>query len=87
MRDGDFVIIDYEWLSRGVTSEFVFWRSLGYSHVSKNVVFDDDLYARFGINHDMLKAFNQKEAEFLDEVSDMYMRRYIKSNRLVNVEA
>lgn len=87
VRDGDFVIIDYEWLSRGVTSEFVFWRSLRYSHVSKNVVFDDDLYARFGINHDMLKAFKQKEAEFLDEVYDMYMRRYIKSNRLVNVEA
>lgn len=90
VNEGNFVFIDYEWLSGGVTPEFVLWRSLAlfYYHLHtsmKDMLADVDLCSRFGITDDMIKGFKAKEAEFLSEVFDPYMQKYAKEVRLVNI--
>lgn len=90
VNEGNFVFIDYEWLSGGVTSEFVLWRSLAlfYSHLNtgmQDMLSDVDLCGRFGITDDMMNKFKTKEAEFMSEVCDMYMKKYEKEVRLVNI--
>lgn len=90
VHDGDFVFIDYEWLSDGATPEFVLWRSIGlFYHVlntgMKNMIFGDDIYGNLGITGDMISIFNNKEAGFIKQVCDFYMHRYTKADRLVNI--
>ena len=90
VNEGNFVFIDYEWLSGGVTSEFVLWRSLAVFYYYLNpgmqdMLSDVDLCGRFGITDDMIKGFKAKEAEFLSDVCDPYMQKYEKEVRLVNI--
>ncbi len=93
-KNGDFVLIDYEWMGRHVYKKYILWRALFYMYFRYQMEFQqadmtlEQLLEGGGIDvsSGIVDVFHQKQAEFYQTVCDLYMDNYAKKKLRVNIK-
>ena len=84
IRDGDFVILDYEWLARNVTAQFILWRALcdfttDMSRTMRQALPDEAFMRAVGMTHEKAAQYLEIEKLFEDEHMCWRGKNYVKA--------
>lgn len=92
VRDGEFVVIDYEWMLPEVSKKYVLYRALFYLNYEY-----EEILKRYGLSLDILlkgasiteqdvKTYKVMEGKFYSQVADIYYDRYRKKRIRINID-
>ena len=84
VRDGDFVILDYEWLARNISAKFVLWRALcdftsDMSRQMQKELPAEALLRATGMTQEEASRYLEIEKRFEDENMCWYGKNYVKA--------